>query len=145
MLDFSRLQRVEIPEGKVTKITDASGRVLWKYQPQITVSGQPIIPGLSCAYISVPNGEFQTSFIQTTYSVPVGTIIRCHVGADTGYEGKVVLNGEVVYTKTGEFGIISPPLGTYDYEVTRDARIVINITGTSSEQNRAGQIIITEE
>lgn len=42
MIDFSTLQGLTIPEGVVTQIADASGRVLWKAGPviiQFTVDG----------------------------------------------------------------------------------------------------------
>lgn len=35
MIDFSALQSVAIPEGVVTQITDASGRVLWRLAGQL--------------------------------------------------------------------------------------------------------------
>lgn len=40
MIDFSTLQGLTIPEGVVTQITDASGRVLWAVQIE---SGEPIV------------------------------------------------------------------------------------------------------
>ena len=32
-IDFSQVKTVTIPEGSVTKITDANGNVLWQKQP----------------------------------------------------------------------------------------------------------------
>ena len=32
-MDFSKVTAIEIPEGKVTKIEDSEGRVLWKPLP----------------------------------------------------------------------------------------------------------------
>ena len=32
-IDFSKVKTVTIPEGSVTKITDANGNVLWQKQP----------------------------------------------------------------------------------------------------------------
>lgn len=32
-IDFSKVKSITIPEGEVTKITDADGNVLWQKQP----------------------------------------------------------------------------------------------------------------
>lgn len=40
MIDFTTLQGLTIPEGVVTQITDASGRVIWAVQSE---SGEPIV------------------------------------------------------------------------------------------------------
>ena len=32
-IDFSQVKTITIPEGEVTKITDANGKVLWQKQP----------------------------------------------------------------------------------------------------------------
>ena len=32
-IDFSQVKAITIPEGEVTKITDANGNVLWQKQP----------------------------------------------------------------------------------------------------------------
>lgn len=32
-IDFSQVKSITIPEGEVTKITDADGNVLWQKQP----------------------------------------------------------------------------------------------------------------
>lgn len=32
-MDFSKVTAIEIPEGKVTKVEDSEGRVLWKPLP----------------------------------------------------------------------------------------------------------------
>lgn len=147
MIDFSTLKRLTIPEGKVKQITDVDGNVLWSALSQITFSGLPLMPNFSAAYISIPNGEVElpsTLLGDVTVGIPEGTIIRCFVGADTGYEGVIILNGEVVYTKTGQSSFITPITGTYDYIVTRDARIKVSNTGTSNNRDQVGTITITE-
>jgi hypothetical protein len=106
-----------------------------------------LIPNFSAAYISIPNGEVElpsTLLGDVTVGIPEGTIIRCFVGADTGYNGTVVLNGDIVHTETGSSGIITPITGAYDYIVTRDARIKISNTGSSDNRDRVGTITITE-
>ena len=32
-IDFSQVKMITIPEGEVTKITDADGNVIWQKQP----------------------------------------------------------------------------------------------------------------
>ena len=32
-IDFSQVKTITIPEGEVTKITDADGNVIWQKQP----------------------------------------------------------------------------------------------------------------
>lgn len=63
MIDFSTLQGLTIPEGVVTQITDASGRVLWSsysggtfyLRPSADISlGHPVYPTtLSAGYLAI--------------------------------------------------------------------------------------------
>lgn len=43
MIDFSTLQGLTIPEGAVTQIADASGRVLWSATIKFTINGDTYI------------------------------------------------------------------------------------------------------
>lgn len=43
MIDFSTLQGLTTPEGVVTQITDASGKVLWKKSNFILADGSTLV------------------------------------------------------------------------------------------------------
>lgn len=105
-MNFATLKGLTIPEGNVTQITDASGRVLWKQAPSgakvsIVASGdfgaRVVIDGITYGTAS------------TELTVPIGTVITCK--AD-----QVRVGGNQVGATT------------YDYTVTGD--VAVNCTGT---------------
>jgi hypothetical protein len=55
-MNFATLQGLTIPEGVVTQITDASGRVIWAVQ-----SGEPIV-------LEVEKITYDTYAGETTYT-----------------------------------------------------------------------------
>ena len=116
------------------------------FMVELRVTGQPMtMPELTCAYIKVPNGEFDPSTLGVNYLVPDGTIIECVVGADKGYNGTVILNGETVLTVEGGkdfLGFVN--IGTYIYTVTCNASINIVRNGDQGSGTRQGTITITE-
>lgn len=112
-MNFATLQGLTIPEGVVTQITDASGRVIWKKAPStvtitidnICVSG--VAPGVNYVYVIV-DGKTYDGSTKHTLSVPIGTIVTC-------------------YASTTIFlPDYSQVYGTYYYEVTKDTSFKID-------------------
>ena len=151
MIDFSTLKGLTIPEGAVTKITDASGRVLWAAvsKAKITVTSQCLGINGDKSSITVksaepfpdPSNPSQTITTWTavcyeepncTIELPVGSTIECTVD-DTKQDERcyVTVNGTEVLGKPG----------TYIYAVTRDATVHVT---DKYEMGEYGMIIITE-
>lgn len=122
MIDFSTLKGLTIPEGVVTQIADASGRVLWKSGPSEATVTITKTGGLATAvFVTIDSVEYTTDAVIT---VPIGTVISCTPS------GSVILNGQTVANGTG---------ATYDYTVTK------NVTINLHWQKGTGTITITEE
>lgn len=98
-MNFAALKGLTIPEGKVTKITDASGRVLWSAGPKTVKLN---IAGTGTVFCYVQIGDGQPYYGETTVSVPVGTVIKCVATHDTanpataGKTATATLNGTTV-------------------------------------------------
>ena len=144
MIDFATLQGLTIPEGVVTQITDASGRVIWKAAPseatitltflQNTDAPQPYVTKVTINGVSYPS-MIQGNPDMTTKEVvvPLGTVITCKTMHGDAGVGKITLNGETVVDGAGE----------YEYTVVGNA--TIHSTGTmTSSTARHGIINITE-
>lgn len=126
MIDFSTLQGLSIPEGAVTQIADASGRVLWKQAPstanvKITTpdSGNGSFPNV------IINGvNYNDTSTEYELVVPIGTIAEV---------GGYYLNGTYVsgnYTIMGDVEIqrythVTPPSPPTSYSPTVTVRIDI--------------------
>lgn len=81
MINFSTLQGLSIPEGVVTQITDASGRVLWSAVKNVTLTIDiQSVYKTSVQSITV-NGVTYNTVGKTVLSVPIGTEIVCKVDA----------------------------------------------------------------
>ena len=147
MIDFSTLQGMTIPEGAVTQIADASGRVLWKKAPSgatITLSfvrngggGFNSYARVTIDGVNYPLNE--NDLTTTALIVPVGTVITCMVtSCNTAVSSqKITLNGATVASGNSE----------YLYTVVGDATIKSTINTSYSPMTGAvayGTIAITE-
>lgn len=134
----------DIPDGKVVKVEDASGKVIWKQAPKgatITLtfyknslSNQNNMTSVIIEGITYPLTNGNTPDMTTKeIVVPIGTVIICKtLRGGAGY-AKITLNGETVVDGVGE----------YAYTVVGDA--TIHSTGTMSGMTAEHGIInITE-
>jgi hypothetical protein len=135
-IDFAKVTGLEIPEGIVTQITDASGRVLWSAIKNVKVtitsqwdgfdgdsasitvkSSKPFVPDPTNPSNKVTSWTvFVYDQPNCTIEVPMGATIECTVSRDKGNaDSHITLNGSKMVT--GE--------GTYIYTVTGDVTIAI--------------------
>lgn len=136
-MDFSKVKSLTIPEGVVTQIADASGRVLWSAKGTAKVTITSVCNGINgdTAKITIVSEGLTYECWEepnTTIEIPTGSTIECYV-TDTKQSNRcyVALNGVNVVT--------SP--GTYTYTVTRDVTIHMEDKYTQGEY---GMITITE-
>jgi hypothetical protein len=150
MIDFSKVKGLTIPEGSVTKITDANGRVLWNANIKVTITSSFLGMNGDTASITVnspmlfspdaTNPSYKTKTWTVSVAdepdciieIPVNSTIECTVSRDKGNaDSYISLNGTRVVT--GE--------GTYIYTVTGDATITI---ADEYSQGDYGMITITD-
>ena len=139
MIDFSTLQGLTIPEGNVTQIADASGRVLWSAKRNAIITITSECNGImgDTAYIKIVT-ETETfeayayDMPNCTLEVPIGTTVECTVSRNKGNaDSYIKLNGTKVLTE-----------GTYIYTVTGNVAIDVSDKYSMGEY---GTITITEE
>lgn len=139
-IDFAKVKEWEIPEGKVTKITDASGLVLWNAVKMVNLTITSFWDGMDgdSARITInspspfapnpnePNNKVTswTAYVydlfdqqNRTIKIPVGSTIECYITRDKG-------NAES-YIKLNDVNVITGE-GTYIYTVTGDATIDVS-------------------
>ena len=102
MIDFSTLQGLTIPEGVVTQITDASGRVLWMVQSgdKVVLEVEKITSNTVAGGITYENEEFIYLLI---YPKPNGTVSVSYGGltkTSTDTSGAETPNAIYVYFGT---------------------------------------------
>lgn len=110
MLDFSRLQRIEIPEGVVTQITDASGMVLWQLAGKVVLEVEKIISNTYAGEITYENEEF---ILLDIYPKTNGTVSVTYGGLTktiTDTSGAAEPNAQQVYF--GTFNGVSDSVAT---------------------------------
>ena len=135
---FSTLKGLTIPEGVVTKITDASGAVLWSANTTAKVRITSEFNGMSgdTAHIKIVSDTvifeaYVYDMPDCTIEVPTGATIECTVSRDKGNaDSSISVNGTKVLT-----------VGTYIYTVTRD--VAVHVSDRYS-QGEYGIITITE-
>ena len=125
-INFATLKGLAIPEGNVTQIADASGRVLWKQAPsganvKITTpdSGNASFPNIIINGVNYNNTDIEYELV-----VPIGTVVEV-----AGY----YLNGICMagnYTITGDVEIqrythVTPPSPPTSFSPTVTVRIII--------------------
>ncbi len=151
-MNFATLKGLEIPEGVVTKITDASGNVLWNAVKMVKVTIKTVFYGMNgdTANITVnspspfapdplnPSNKVTSWTVSVadepncTIEIPEGSTIECTVSRDKGNADSFIkLNGTKVMTE-----------GTYLYTVTGDVTITI---ADDYSQGDYGMITIDEE
>lgn len=134
-MNFATMKGLTIPEGVVTKITDASGRVLWSAVPMVTiVITKPSITEKSNAdYAKVTvNGQVYDGSTTVSLLVPVGTSIQCDVV--TAISGSMQLGG--ISLNGDKLG-----LSNYNYTVTSNCTIEVWMI---SMMHKYGNVRITE-
>jgi hypothetical protein len=121
-MNFANLTGLTIPEGVVTQITDASGRVLWKQAPKeatVTITGSG--GNANMVWVTINGVDYRAA---SSVNVPIGTVITCNPF------GSVILNEQTVAN--------GKPI-TYNYTVTK------NVTINLSWRQGTGTITITEQ
>lgn len=148
---FATLEGLIIPEGRVTKITDATDMVMWEAKVKITITSNFLGMDGDTASITVNSPTLfspdptNTSCKTKTWTVsvadepnctiriPVGSTIECTVNRDKGNaDSYISLNGTRIVTE----------VGTYLYTVTGDAMITI---ADKYSQGDYGMITIIEQ
>lgn len=126
MIDFSTLQGLTIPEGVVTQIADASGRVLWSAAPKIR-----FVPIVDLGTVTTMNmGSIHAANI-TLNSLPNGYNTCTHVMVDNVlYEVTTtsITNG-VSYSPTN-----TSVLAQIQVLTTKKATCFFNVAGTYTVQ-----------
>lgn len=104
-INFATLQGLTIPEGNVTEIKDASGRVLWKaiHGTSIVTIESDIAQAFEIYYRNPENGFINYMIDAGTYELPNGTTLTMFVNPDGGCCGSIELNYEDV-ASSGEEG-----------------------------------------
>lgn len=131
-IDFATLQGLSIPEGKVTKITNAAGQVLWEGVKKVTIT----LTGAFNAYSDAPGNVVHNG---TKYYKP-NTSFEANVGdeltltSSLGIANSIWVNGVQVISNTGA--------ATYKYTVVSDA--TINMVRVGSGSSTQGKMEITE-
>lgn len=125
-----------------TYATKVGGYLIVGETAEITITGDPFIK-IASACVGKIDGLSVSGTCDGVSSYIKGTVITLEVGADEGYQGEVVLNGETVFVCEGA-AYIFVTRSPYDYIVSRDVTIEIIETGNSTDKNRQGKIIITE-
>ena len=116
-IDFSTLQGLAIPEGVVTQIADASGRVIWSAVEEVTIAistAQGATPNSEVARITINGVSYDGT--ETTLTVEKGTAIECYVTIGS-INGNISVNGEKVVTGNGTH--------TYTYTATTNCVIMM--------------------
>lgn len=103
-MNFATLKGLTIPEGNVTKITDASGRVLWKAIPAtaIVTIENDLDQAFEIYYHNPASGSIVYMSNAGTYELPNGTTLTMVVYPHGGCWGSIELNDEDV--ASGEEG-----------------------------------------
>lgn len=137
MIDFATLQGLDIPEGKVTKVADAAGQVLWTKMVTITITGSGrsgYFPDNVSTYAHVTVGYIQY-VTPVTLSVPAGTTIKFLAYSGKSTDGYITLNGTKVGSKNQE----------YSYVVNKDIDVKLSVLNDSVTQGiPAGVVDVTE-
>lgn len=122
-VDLSSITEIRDKIGVVTKITDASGMVLWKVAPAtVTVIMQSDITGNYSFGLFTVGYHTADSYYSIssagTYNLPVGTVIEFTVKPNKEYSGAIFLNDETV--ASGSYG------DSTDYTHTLTDNIIID-------------------
>lgn len=126
-MNFATLKGLTIPEGVVTQIADASGRVIWSaVKPMVTVTLEADLPtGYSTAEFAIsystkdePYGSISSA---GTYELEMGTELIFTI--DTSRTGEIHLNHDF---NTGESEeILASGSGSVSYAYTLNGNIFI--------------------
>lgn len=111
-MDFSKAKSLTIPEGNVTQIADASGRVLWSAVKKITVN--VIKPSNSTGSVTIDGNEYTVS---GTYEAleSISVLVKSYFSGPPSYyavDAYVYLNNTIV--ATAQYG------GTTNYSLSFD-------------------------
>lgn len=121
MIDFSTLKGLTIPEGVVTQISDAIGRVLWSAAPKgvtVTIVVSDVYRG-NCE-ITIDGVIYTSAAIVT---VPAGTRIGIAALTDGDGRPRIYVKGAVVVS--GEGSTDNWDDCTYEYIAVRDTTITL--------------------
>ena len=139
-IDFATIKDWEIPEGKVTKIVDASGLILWSAAKMANLTITSFWDGMDgdTARITIsspspfapnpnePNNKVTswTAYVydlfdqqNRTIKIPIGSTIECYITRDKGNADS--------YIKLNDVNVVTGE-GTYVYTVTGDATIDVS-------------------
>lgn len=133
-IDFAKVDSLEIPEGVVTKITDANDSVLWEAVKKAKITINSTCTTESHGLLQI-NAKFPATptatpsnpaIIEATsgnwsYRVPLGTVIEC--------------SARYIYVNGSTYSYM------YDYTVTKDVTITMQPASSGSS---VGEIRIVE-
>lgn len=127
-MNFATLKGLTIPEGKVTKITDASGRVLWQSGVPVTITSRvdfdwprALVTINDDTINLTPNDQTHPEVVMWDGLLPIGTELIFTNGADT--YGEVTIhhkNGEITRASIDEL---------MDYAYTVIGKTIISVEG----------------
>lgn len=133
MIDFSTLKGLTIPEGNVTKITDASGRVLWSAAKPVTITlkrHQYYAGTVVHGWIEINGVPYYAVETPTEITVAEGTKIVCCATS------QIKLNGTDVASGSGDV--------RYEYTASVNATIEV-LNNHNSDTQYLSIILITEQ
>ena len=141
-INFGTLQGLTIPEGVVTQIADAAGRVLWSaVKPMCTVTIKSMIGARTASsttafmdriYVEIDGQRYQATTLSSAYHidvvtvvVPYGTVMHCCADstiAPSMGSSRITLNNATISTNR---------LAEYDHVITEDIMVELKANGTS--------------
>lgn len=139
-IDFTGVTGIEDDYGNVTKITDASGRVLWKSGPdmaKVTLLADTFeVYDYVSAYVEykTPNGDYVSLYTAGEYELPIGTVMLFNLK----YGGKDRVD---MYITLNDESVASGDMDAF-YEYTLAGNISIDFY---NGYYNGGAIYITEE
>lgn len=130
MIDFSTLKGLTIPEGVITQIADARGKVLWSAVDNLTVTMTQANPSDVTASISWDGGSASTP---GTYQVPEGTKVSAYIRhwkKITDVHAQILLNGVLVATgeNVGSYSD-TDTAAEYSFTLTKDITFYVGTYG----------------
>lgn len=140
-IDFTQVKNLTIPEGEVTKITDANGNVLWQ---KITQGWHTIWEGSKTCSTKKNGYDIVFSSAEENFA---------QTAAGTGYEPKIRITFSYSSNNTGDYGwrnkfIINdewysnPQSSPITIEAVRDSKNSIYICAQCCEDSDSGYSVV---
>lgn len=129
MIDYSTLQDLEIPEGKVVQF-DIDGVTLWKSGPPMVTVNLESIASQTRTYMYIDGVQRY----QGTFDVPVGTILYCDIYEEGSKQLEdvrvnIYLNG--ISVASDKFSGRGTDKLTYNHTITTNTTVTKEFTAYS--------------